>query len=164
MKSSKCSESRVIHVSKENCLCCLLLHGMGGCTGQKYVVHYEIDLQMVSLETWQCCWLFHENQAQKPSRVLSPIGQRSWDVSWRWNTWAWREERARAASECHNLEAIENTGGEVHVAITASCNISENAYTDDFRKEGDVMVQMAVHSLLFPEKAEVYDVWKKYIR
>lgn len=122
---------------------------------------------MVSLETWQCCWLFHENQAQKPSRVLSPIGQRSWDASWRWNTWAWREERAQAASECHNLEAIENTGGEVHVAITASCNISENAYTDDFRKEGDVMVQMAVHSLLFPEKAEVYDVWKntsdKYI-
>lgn len=40
----------------------------------------------------------------------------------------------------------------MHVAITASCNISENAYT--LGKEGDVMVQMAVHSLLFPEKAE----------
>lgn len=56
---------------------------------------------------------------------------------------------------CHNLEAMENTGrGEVHVAIIASCNISENAYTVDFRKEGDVMVQMAAHALLFPEKAE----------
>lgn len=64
--------------------------------------------------------------------------------------------KRQTARECHNLEAIENTRGwgEVHVAITASCNISENAYTDDFRKEGDVMVQMAVHALLFPEKAE----------
>lgn len=124
-------------------------------------VQYEIGLQMVSLEIWQRCRLFRENQAQKPTRVLSPVGQRSWDVSWRWNTWAWREERAQAASECHNLEAIENTGrGEVHVAIAASCNISENAYTDDFRKEGDVMVRMAVHSLLFPEKAEGA-IWKK---
>lgn len=51
----------------------------------------------------------------------------------------------------------------MHVAITASCNISENAYTDDFRKEGDVMVQMAVHALLFPEKAEgaIYKKKKK---
>lgn len=44
-------------------------------------VQYEIGLQMVSLETWQRCRLFRENQAQKPTRVLSPVGQRSWDVS-----------------------------------------------------------------------------------
>lgn len=122
MKSSKCSESKVIQVSKENCLYCLLLHGMACCTGQKHVACVVLDWfangQPGNLAVFR---LFHWNQAQKPARVLSPVGQRSWDVSWRWNTWAWREERVQTVSECHNLEAIENTGGGGSVC----CNNSQ---------------------------------------